>query len=459
MNNTSTDTTKRLTISTPEMRALKGGNPSKAKARASHLKPLLANSTKSLPSSPGLAASSPSLAPPLSAGMDATMPGDIALKKALTHFLAVKPRSGIACRRAVGIAVNKWLDRVAKKTSEDEWTLLDRAYKDLDVWKFKYQGREDRQAAIDNAIRAYDRMRLSKDDDLWQKLLPAEERGQGKTLSRLNLQKGPLIRTPAVKPKAIDRRTGLPKRADAKKADKEGTAKAKKKESGEESIKVSKPPKNGIRTPKPDTPRPDATKERKAARKEAPSTSTTRKEDKPSTSAKSLLNKPKNPSPLSASPPVNAADFDSDHPVHKALSSAVSPKRPAPTKRKAEDHHRPTTNGTLKRKAAEMHDSEASGTPPFQKQRKVNGNAVAANGHRSPEQISDNSSGSPPLALSWRQSLDRAKKFKIYYERYAKLYMELSAAAEPPTQTQREQLMSMHRSLEEMKREVRSGAL
>ncbi|KAF2148310.1 hypothetical protein K461DRAFT_297739 [Myriangium duriaei CBS 260.36] len=72
-------------------------------------------------------------------------------------------------------------DRVSKK-----WTLKDRSYKDLDVWKFKFPNDEDRDAAIDNAIRAFDRTRLSKDDKLWQMLLPESERGKGRCLSRLH---------------------------------------------------------------------------------------------------------------------------------------------------------------------------------------------------------------------------------------------------------------------------------
>jgi RNA polymerase II elongation factor ELL len=449
----------RLTVSTPELRAL--NQPSKAKARATHLKQSLAISNRSLPSSPAFGASSPHLAPPLSAGLDGNMPWDFAVKKTLIHFLAVKPRSTPECRRAVRTSVTKWMDKIAKRTSanSEEWTLLDKSYKELDVWEFNYKTQEDRQAAVDNAIRAYDRMRLSKNDELWQKLLPKEERGQGKVLSRLNLQKGPLAGTPALKPKTIDRKTGLPKRTEPKKTtDKEAKAKKSKDTSEEEPIRVARS-KIDARTPKPSTPKPDPGKDRKANKKEGGST-TTRKEVKASTAAKSLLNKPQNPSPLSASPPVNAADFEDDHPVHKALSAAVSPKRHNNSnKRKADDlpngvtSHR--TNG-IKRKAHDSVDSDLSKTSTPVKSRKVNG-PTTTNGHRSPN--SDESSGSPPLALSWRQSLDLAKKFRQYYDRYAKLYMELSTSVEPPSREKREQLLSMHRKLEEMKREVRSGAL
>ncbi|KAJ5217030.1 hypothetical protein N7468_010038 [Penicillium chermesinum] len=53
----------------------------------------------------------------------------------------------------------------------------------------------DRQQAIENAISAFDRMRISRSDKLWQLLLPKEERGKGKCLSRLNLGNGPIKKT------------------------------------------------------------------------------------------------------------------------------------------------------------------------------------------------------------------------------------------------------------------------
>jgi RNA polymerase II elongation factor ELL len=53
-------------------------------------------------------------------------------------------------------------------------------WKELDVWKYEYAPKGDRQAAIDNAIRQYNRMRLAHSEAQWQRLLPMEERGKGK---------------------------------------------------------------------------------------------------------------------------------------------------------------------------------------------------------------------------------------------------------------------------------------
>lgn len=65
--------------------------------------------------------------------------------------------------------------------------MSDKAFKDLDIWKFPYPTPEDRQFAIDRAVKAFDRLRLARTDALWQKLLPQNERGRGKVISKLQL--------------------------------------------------------------------------------------------------------------------------------------------------------------------------------------------------------------------------------------------------------------------------------
>jgi RNA polymerase II elongation factor ELL len=379
----------------------------------------------------------------------------MAIKRSLTHLLAVQPETLETCVRLIREPyINVIVDRIAKKIG-NEYHLYDRSYKDLDVWVFPYKSQSDRDAAIDNAVKAYDRLRIAKEDDLWQKLLPEEERGQGKVLSRLQLKRVEM--TPHLKAMmALDRKlNGPPKKTEQKKAENESARAKKSKDSTEEeSIKVAKA-KTDNNTPKlASNPKPNITKVKRTVKKETPAV---KKESKPSTAAKSLLNKPKNPSPLSASPPVNATDFEDDHPIHKAMSAAVSPKR-ASTQRRPEDRKGEfqRSNG-VKRKAMDLETDHSKTSTPT-KVRKINGNTNGlTNGHRSPQ--SDNSSGSPPLALSWRQSLELAKKFRTYYDRYAKLYTELSNSVEPPSQAKRDQLLNMHRKLEEMKKEVRSGAL
>lgn len=388
------------------------------------------------------------------------MPYDIAIRKALIHYLAVQPRSFQSCRFIIHTNPRRILERVARQTTkgEDEWTLQDRTYKELDVYKFKYS-EEDRQLSIENAIKAYDRIRVSKDDPLWQKLLPQEERGKGKILSRLHLKelKDPTTKgTPVVKAQGFDKKTGMPKRKEPKKADKEGV-KAKKAKANDHDEK-SKAMKSAAES---QTPKAEPRKVRQPVRREPrPENGGTpvAKPVKPSAAAKSLLNKPKNLSPLGASPPVNASDFDHGHPIHKALAAATSPRQGM--KRKA-DNIIHKTNGVTKRPHIDSASSSSEDRPLKAKNSATNGN-VMTNGHRSNGHVSpdsDSSESNQPLALSWRQSLEMARKFNQYYLRYKKLYTELSQSSEPPSEKKREELLEMHRRLEKMKREVNNGQL
>jgi RNA polymerase II elongation factor ELL len=102
------------------------------------------------------------------------------------------------------------LQRVGKQGEAGKWQLSDKAFRDLDVWKFDYPSKEKRHAAIDNAVRAYDRMRVERDNRLWQLLLPKEERGKGTVLSRLHLGGGQMNRglTPSYQPSLMPHMDG-----------------------------------------------------------------------------------------------------------------------------------------------------------------------------------------------------------------------------------------------------------
>ena len=97
--------------------------------------------------------------------------------------------------------VEEVLHKIGKpfRLDQSKWDLTDKAFKELDVWDFSYPNQEDRDLAIGRAISAFDRMRLSTQEKLWDMLIPKEERGKGKILSHLNLHKGPI--QPATTPK------------------------------------------------------------------------------------------------------------------------------------------------------------------------------------------------------------------------------------------------------------------
>lgn len=118
----------------------------------------------------------------------------LAVRAVSTKFLARQTRSSI---EDCATLAQKY--GVENRLNREKFDLKDKAYKDLDVWNFPYPTKEDRQEAIENAISAFDRMRISRTDKLWQMLLPKEERGKGKCLSRLNLRAGPIKKPAPVK--------------------------------------------------------------------------------------------------------------------------------------------------------------------------------------------------------------------------------------------------------------------
>lgn len=117
-----------------------------------------------------------------------------AVKVPFLHLLAVKaatPKVLTETIHATKEDCEKLLHKYAKDVGEvsGRQELKDRAYRELDLWKFPYRDDKDRQAAIDRAISAFDRMRISTSDRIWETLLPTQERGKGKgsELSRLKI--------------------------------------------------------------------------------------------------------------------------------------------------------------------------------------------------------------------------------------------------------------------------------
>lgn len=169
---------------------------------------LLSGITHSTPSSPFLGASfSPGLGPTSTPLLSASAPSRDkiridAMKIPLIHLLAVRPMTpnNVAhSLRAAKEDCEKLLDKFAQdsRQSMGKKELKEKSYKELDVWKFPYPSQDDRQAAIDRTIRAFDRMRVGRSENLWQLLLPEERRGKGECLSKLRFdQPVPTIRTP-----------------------------------------------------------------------------------------------------------------------------------------------------------------------------------------------------------------------------------------------------------------------
>lgn len=160
------------------------------------------DTTRSMPVSPSLGAahvplnqlSNPTSIPTLPNGKIQRLQ---ALRTPLIHFLAARPASAKLLAqhlRGKEDDILEVLQKVGKpyRLDASKWDLTDKTFKELDVWNFRYPNQEDRELAIGRARSAFDRMRLSTQEKLWDKLLPKAERGKGKILSQLNLHKGPI---------------------------------------------------------------------------------------------------------------------------------------------------------------------------------------------------------------------------------------------------------------------------
>ena len=148
--------------------------------------------TRSVPASPSLTAVAPPKPRP-----DKKMLRAEAVKIALIHLLAIRPVSErFICNtlRCPPEELKGPIHTYGRESPIDKAKLVlsDRGYQKLDVWKFPYQSQDDRQAAIDRAIKAFDRCRLSREENAWQLLLPKKDRGKGIILSKLNLHGHPI---------------------------------------------------------------------------------------------------------------------------------------------------------------------------------------------------------------------------------------------------------------------------
>ncbi|KAL1835744.1 hypothetical protein VTJ49DRAFT_6149 [Mycothermus thermophilus] len=198
-----------------------GGLPSsKGKLGATNNRLLNAqgSSNRSLPPSPALSGiGSPSLAVSGSSVQER-------LKQQrfpIVHELAVEDqtRDDLFAKWNEGTEdeFNTALNKVAEfDKGSQKWSLKKQYWKELDAFEYSYARDEDRQAAIDRAIREYDKMRISASDPLWQKLLPKAERGKGICLSRLQavLGKGLSAQVPRPRPDAASISGGDSERED-----------------------------------------------------------------------------------------------------------------------------------------------------------------------------------------------------------------------------------------------------
>lgn len=178
---------RRVDLAPPSRQAAKVQFPSKAPSQPSPM--LLASSSSSAAGRSHLVTTSSSFTPQRSTAEAH------AQKFAFFHLLATGPKTEseiIAKTKIPSSDLPKLLTRHARESLnvKGAWELQPACYKELDIWSFKYATQEERESAQANAIRAFDRLRISREDQLWQKLLPEDRRNKGVVLSKLNLGAG-----------------------------------------------------------------------------------------------------------------------------------------------------------------------------------------------------------------------------------------------------------------------------
>ncbi|KPI38758.1 uncharacterized protein AB675_5907 [Cyphellophora attinorum] len=180
-------------------------------SRNGQLKPMqarkdqLLGSSLSRPSSPFLGAlnAGPTSVPQLGSSSTKDKVRREAMKIPVIHLLASKPMSPTTLAEKIRAPLQECeglLNKIARDSASapGKKELKDKGYRELDVWRFPYAQQSDRDAAVEHAIHALDRMRVDRTDNLWQMLLKPEDRGKGRCLSRLNFDR------PAVPPKAVE---------------------------------------------------------------------------------------------------------------------------------------------------------------------------------------------------------------------------------------------------------------
>lgn len=484
---------------------------------------------RSMPTSPAFSTSgvSPSLGPALSSS-EKVLERKKEQRISIIHELAAQDQTDehLESKWTGTPAEFKQTLRKVADFNEDKqrWIMSKHYWKELDVWNYDYDTQEIRQQAIDNAVRQYDKMRMSTTQPEWEKLLPKEERGKGKCLSKLqaNLTRGPgatVQRAPQIKvQKADDGATDSSKDDDPM------------------SVGMTRSASNPVPAKKKMSDR-EAQQKRLLSRK----TGTTAKSVSP-TKGKAQGTKANGPKVLS-SEYVMDSDSDSEDQalaVKPKAASAVNSTRPAstgpapaakngvaaapkPKAMKPKQPVKPVQKATSSSKSSSKRqrdddedDSSSSGTPLSKrlKQKPVKAKATAppvVMKHRQSD-TSQNSRGSStgvsykskntspakssPLAsspptnasdldqpedtiaarpiLSRKRPAEReqerarakkqraevpaevyqkARKFKVFYQKYEDLHWEISALEDPP-QNKVADLLEMRERLQSMKSEI-----
>lgn len=480
----------------------RGGSASKVNNKSKFLSQnrSLGNDTaRSMPSSPALSGiGSPSLGPtsvPLSQQQAEQAK---ATRKPVVHLLALKPMKEEALRESIPNASNNDIKQALLKVADEnegKWELRKLFWKELDVWTYKYDSVEDRQRAIDNAVKQYDKMRLGASEPQWDRLLPKSERGTGKCLSKLQAQiaQGPVARAPKINVHGTeDSGRDTPARKDEEE-DLHGDKNLSKLKGSESMTRsVSQPP---------------TTKQKKISDKEAQAKRLLSKNPKPAPKpAIARKEKPKPSGKFLSSQFVSDSDEEEDNYLANPKTAPQSAKRsreddgetsdssiPLSKKVKKESHNQrisdssqtsrttnASTSSSSSRKnkgnspqkssplasspptnASEFENSSggrtSSSASPAHSTIKISRSPIHKRHQKSSSVTSSSSSGSQRSLKP--EVMDTARKYRSYYPKYLALHKEVAALRERRDTEKEERLLEMHNRLAKMKKDILEGII
>ncbi|OAQ83287.1 COM1 regulatory protein [Purpureocillium lilacinum] len=421
----------------------------------------------------------------------------------LVHELAAKDRSTDYLReRWTGRDEEfmSMLEKTADQNSDSKlWTIRQSGWKELDVWKYDYASQEDRQMAIDRAIKQYDKQRLSASEIQWQRLLPEEERGKGKCLSRLqaNLARGPVgPPPPRIK---VEAEESSASRDEGSSSDKAKTNTEKMPRPGSNFFPKPKKPlakdapaKRAPSKPKATTQKPSPTKAKAGTGKgsggrvlsaaiieNSDSSGDEAPIAKPAPKPQAQAPKPKDTVVVNTKPPIRAPMKQQQQPAKRPreeedsssssgtpLSKRIKPKQPLPAPVSKPRLPNANANVGMPRQAGTAGPTKAKNTSP------TKSSPLASS---PPTNASDLDDETPPATTSKKRKaendaksgpakrrpvdrvpaevLNKATKFKTYYRKYEALHHEISELDDPP-QSKLADLIDMRGRLEMMKREI-----
>lgn len=451
-----------------------------------------------MPSSPALSGvGSPSLGPtsiPLSQQQAEQAK---AIRKPVIHLLAAEPLSEKEIRAKIDNEGQEELMAALMKVSDlneatKKWELRKSFFKELDVWTFDYATSGDRQRAIDNAVKQYDKMRLGVSEPQWEKLLERSERGTGKCLSKLQAQiaAGPVARGPKINvQKAEDSGRDTPNGDDDVFTDK----------------KVSKlKGENMARSPS----QPPTSKAKKTNEKEAQAKRLLSKNPAKSAPKSTPVKKapaPKAGTKVLSSEFVNDSDEEDDYLVQTKPAPKPITKRPREEDMESSDssiplskkvkkdtptNHRISDASQSSRTTTASHYSSSSSkikgnspqkssplasSPPTNASDMESTSGERTSSSESPARHPSTKNARSPIHKRHQKSssvsssassrclkpevTDMARKFKMYYPKYKALHQELASMGENRDRQKEKDLLEMHARLAQMKKEIEAGII